>query len=93
MFEWRGFDSPATNPVTVVSVCQPSCKLTLVWPEATLFSFTAQSEKSTVVDTLIIHNDIIYSFWMQETLEDIDKNGDGHVDVDEYIGEFMSFFE
>lgn len=25
---------------------------------------------------------------MQETLEDIDKNGDGHVDEDEYIGEF-----
>ena len=25
---------------------------------------------------------------MQETLGDIDKNGDGHVDEDEYIGEF-----
>lgn len=24
---------------------------------------------------------------VQETLEDIDKNGDGHVDEDEYIGE------
>lgn len=24
---------------------------------------------------------------MKETLEDIDKNGDGHVDEDEYIGE------
>lgn len=23
---------------------------------------------------------------MQETLEDIDKNSDGHVDEDEYIG-------
>lgn len=32
-------------------------------------------------------NDIINSFWTQETLEDIDKNGDGHVDEDEYIGE------
>lgn len=33
-------------------------------------------------------NDIINSFWLQETLEDIDKNGDGHVDEDEYIGTF-----
>lgn len=33
-------------------------------------------------------NDLINSFWMQETLEDIDKNGDGHVDEDEYIGKF-----
>lgn len=33
-------------------------------------------------------NYIINSLWMQETLEDIDKNGDGHVDEDEYIGEF-----
>lgn len=32
-------------------------------------------------------NDIINSFWMQETLEDIDRNSDGHVDEDEYIGE------
>lgn len=28
---------------------------------------------------------------MQETLEDIDKNGDGHVDEDEYIGESKQF--
>lgn len=27
---------------------------------------------------------------MQETLEDIDKNGDGHVDEDEYIGKLNS---
>lgn len=93
MFEWRGFDSPPSNPVTVVSVCYPSFKLTLAWPGATLLSFTTQSEKSSVVDTLIINNHIINSFWMQETLEDIDKNGDGHVDVDEYIGEFMCFYE
>lgn len=33
---------------------------------------------------------IILSFSTQETLEDIDKNGDGHVDEDEYIGKFMS---
>lgn len=33
-------------------------------------------------------NDIMNSFWMQETLEDIDKNSDGHVDEDEYIGKF-----
>lgn len=33
-------------------------------------------------------NDAVNSFWMQETLEDIDNNGDGHVDEDEYIGEF-----
>lgn len=26
---------------------------------------------------------------MQETLEDIDRNGDGHVDEDEYIGELI----
>lgn len=26
----------------------------------------------------------------QETLEDIDKNGDGYVDEDEYIGELIS---
>lgn len=32
---------------------------------------------------------IILSFSIQETLEDIDKNGDGHVDEDEYIGKFM----
>lgn len=31
---------------------------------------------------------IAFSFSTQETLEDIDKNGDGHVDEDEYIGEF-----
>lgn len=28
---------------------------------------------------------------MQETLEDIDKNGDGHVDEDEYIGKLDHF--
>lgn len=33
-------------------------------------------------------NDLINSFWLQETLEDIDRNGDGHVDEDEYIGKF-----
>lgn len=26
---------------------------------------------------------------MQETLEDIDRNSDGHVDEDEYIGELI----
>ena len=26
---------------------------------------------------------------LQETLEDIDRNGDGHVDEDEYIGELL----
>lgn len=31
------------------------------------------------------------SFGTQETLEDIDKNGDGHVDEDEYIGKFEWF--
>lgn len=31
--------------------------------------------------------DIIACVCVQETLEDIDKNGDGHVDEDEYIGE------
>lgn len=30
------------------------------------------------------------SFPTQETLEDIDKNDDGHVDEDEYIGKWMS---
>lgn len=28
-------------------------------------------------------------FFLQETMEDIDKNGDGLIDLDEYIGEFM----
>lgn len=28
---------------------------------------------------------------MQETLEDIDKNGDGYVDEDEYIGKLDHF--
>lgn len=41
-----------------------------------------------VVDALFLPStDMVTSFWMQETLEDIDKNGDGHVDADEYIGE------
>ena len=31
--------------------------------------------------------DSLFSFAPQETLEDIDKNGDGFVDQDEYIGE------
>lgn len=30
---------------------------------------------------------------MQETLEDIDKNGDGHVDEDEYIGKLKWWFK
>lgn len=30
---------------------------------------------------------------MQETLEDIDKNGDGHVDEDEYIGKFKQWIK
>ena len=32
-------------------------------------------------------DDIMHCDPKQETLEDIDKNGDGHVDEDEYIGE------
>ncbi len=32
------------------------------------------------------------TFFYQETLEDIDKNGDGHVDEDEYIGRFICIF-
>lgn len=28
-------------------------------------------------------------FSLQETMEDIDKNGDGLIDLDEYIGEFI----
>lgn len=27
-------------------------------------------------------------FYLQETMEDIDKNGDGLIDLEEYIGEF-----
>lgn len=30
---------------------------------------------------------------MQETLEDIDKNSDGHVDEDEYIGKCINWNE
>lgn len=49
-------------------------------------------KESPVVDTLFPPStDIVNSFWMQETLEDIDKNGDGHVDADEYIGELRWF--
>ncbi len=32
------------------------------------------------------------TFFYQETLEDIDKNADGHVDEDEYIGRFICIF-
>lgn len=28
-------------------------------------------------------------FFLQETMEDIDKNGDGLIDLDEYIGELL----
>lgn len=28
-------------------------------------------------------------FLLQETMEDIDKNGDGLIDLDEYIGEIL----
>lgn len=38
----------------------------------------------------LLFNHIVNLFWMQETLEDIDKNGDGHVDEDEYIGELAN---
>lgn len=37
----------------------------------------------------IIHH---FTIFYQETLEDIDKNGDGHVDEDEYIGRFICIF-
>lgn len=33
-----------------------------------------------------------FTLFYQETLEDIDKNGDGHVDEDEYIGRFICEF-
>lgn len=46
------------------------------------------SESLTVFETSLPL--IILLFSTQETLEDIDKNGDGHVDEDEYIGKFMS---
>lgn len=29
-----------------------------------------------------------FFFFFKETMEDIDKNGDGLIDLDEYIGEF-----
>ncbi len=90
---WSVWLSSGGSAVIAVSVSQPSCKLTLVHsltlPEATCFSFISQSESSIIVDTRVSpSNDIINSLWMQETLEDIDKNGDGHVDEDEYIGKF-----
>lgn len=47
------------------------------------------SESLTVFETSPLPL-IILLFSTQETLEDIDKNGDGHVDEDEYIGKFMS---
>lgn len=28
-----------------------------------------------------------FFFYLQETMEDIDKNGDGLIDLEEYIGE------
>lgn len=31
-------------------------------------------------------------FLLQETMEDIDKNGDGLIDLDEYIGESTEIF-
>ncbi len=30
-------------------------------------------------------------FGLQETMEDIDKNGDGFIDLNEYIGKCFSF--
>lgn len=33
----------------------------------------------------------LFPFSFQETMEDIDKNGDGFIDLDEYIGELLSF--
>lgn len=79
----------SSDIVAVVSFCRFSCKLTLthslLQPEATCPSFITHSGCSTALASPF--NDIVH-LWMQETLEDIDKNGDGHVDEDEYIGEF-----
>lgn len=43
------------------------------------------------MDPFSTFTDLIKLFWMQETMDDIDKNGDGHVDEDEYIGEFNTW--
>ncbi len=32
----------------------------------------------------------MFDLYVQETLDDMDKNGDGSVTVDEYVGEYHS---
>lgn len=41
-------------------------------------------------DPLFRFKYLTFSFLSQETIEDIDKNGDGFIDLKEYIGEVLS---